>query len=248
MREWIVGRNPVLEVVRAKRRHVFRCLLAEGIQRSGKIQEIEELCRQRKIPLETVPRTRLDQLDEYHQGVVIEVNDYAYADLASILARGKQRGEPALVLVLDMIQNPQNLGTLIRSAEALGVHGIVLPLARTAGVTPAVVHSSAGATEYQLIAQANLAQALAQMKQKGVWIFGLDAGPQSLAIEKMDLTLPLAWVVGNEGDGIRPLVRKQCDQIVSLSMSGKIDSFNAATAGSIALYLSQMQRQTKLKG
>jgi len=144
-----------------------------------------------------------------------------------------------------MIQNPQNLGTLLRSAEALGVDGVIMPLARTAGVTPAVVHASSGASEHVMIAQANLAQAIESLKAAGVWVLGLDAGQASRPIEQVDLTIPLAWVVGNEGEGMRALVRKSCDLLVSLPMTGKVDSFNAAVAGSMALFHTVMLRRMK---
>ncbi len=245
MHEWIVGRNPVYELLRARRRHGYRCLIAQGVQPHPRLQEISQLCHQQKIKIETIQRSQLDTLAEHHQGIALETNEYPYSTLPDILRYSQRQPQPAFLLALDMIQNPQNLGTLIRSAEALGVHGILLPLAHTAGVTPAVVHASSGATEHMRIAQTNLAQALAALKENGLWAFGLDADTHAQPIEKTDLTLPLIWIVGNEGEGIRALVRKQCDQIVSLSMSGKVDSFNAATAGSIALYLTHMSRLQK---
>ncbi len=137
------------------------------------------------------------------------------------------------------------MGTLLRSAEALGVDGVIIPLARTAGVTPAVVHASAGASEHMRVIQANLAQALTTLKEAGLWVFGLDAGESSQSIERVDLSIPLVWVVGNEGEGMRALVRKSCDVMVSLPMSGKVDSLNAAVAGSIALFQTVLSRRIK---
>lgn len=245
MREWIVGRNPVYEVLRARQRQVFKVQIAAGVQPSSRLNEITVLAKERRIPVESVPRQALDKLDEHHQGVAVEASAYHYRAVQDILEIASQPGKPALILVLDMIQNPQNLGTLLRSAEALGVDGVIMPLARTAGVTPAVVHASSGASEHVLVAQANLAQAIESLKEVGVWILGLEAGQGSRSIEQVDLTIPLAWVVGNEGEGMRALVKKSCDLLVSLPMSGKVDSFNAAVAGSMALFHTVMLRRMK---
>jgi 23S rRNA (guanosine2251-2'-O)-methyltransferase len=245
VREWIFGRNPVYEVLRARQRQVFRIQIAAGVQPSTRLNEITALAKERRIPVEPVPRQALDRLDEHHQGVAVEASAYHYFAIQDIFLKTTQTGSPALILILDMIQNPQNLGTLLRSAEALGVDGVIMPLARTAGVTPAVVHASSGASEHVMIAQANLAQAIETLKEAGVWVLGLDAGQGSRPIEQVDLTIPLAWVVGNEGEGMRALVRKSCDLLVSLPMSGKVDSFNAAVAGSMALFHTVMLRRMK---
>ncbi len=245
MREWIIGRNPVYEVLRARQRQVFKVQIAAGVQPSSRLNEITVLAKERRIPVESVPRQALDKLDKHHQGVAIETSAYRYYAVQDILQKTTQAGKPALILILDMIQNPQNLGTLLRSAEALGVDGVIMPLARTAGVTPAVVHASSGASEHVMIAQANLAQAIESLKAAGVWVLGLDAGQASRPIEQVDLTIPLAWVVGNEGEGMRALVRKSCDLLVSLPMTGKVDSFNAAVAGSMALFHTVMLRRMK---
>ncbi len=246
MHEWIAGRNPVYEVLRAKKRQVFRLIAASGMQPSERLQEIFKLSKDRRIPIENVPRHTLDRIDEHHQGIAIETSPYQYHDLLDILESIDRAAKPALVLILDMIQNPQNLGTLLRSAEALGVDGVIIPLARTAGVTPAVVHASSGASEHLLIAQENLAQAISSLKEAGVWIFGLESGENSQSIEKVDLSIPLAWVVGNEGDGLRALVKKSCDMLVSLPMLGQVDSFNAAVAGSLALFETVLARRRQI--
>ena len=174
MREWITGRNPVYEVLRARRRQPFQLRLAPGIQEKGRIEEIKRLCRERKIPVETVPRSSLDAFGEGHQGVAIETSGYPYSSLADILTLAGRLEEPAWILILDLIQDPQNLGTLLRTAEIVGVHGILLPLRQTATVTPAVVNASSGASEHLFIAQANLSQAISQLKEKGLWIVGLE--------------------------------------------------------------------------
>lgn len=236
MKEWIVGRNPVLETLKARRRQLFRLWVARGVEEKGRMLEIIEKAGERRVKAEWVLRSQLDGLNPTHQGVALEVSGYPYSTLQDIQALAKHRNEPPFILVLDVIQNPQNLGTLLRTAEAVGVHGILIPLARAAGVTPAVVDASAGASEHVHIAQVNLAQALDTLRKDGIWIYGLEGSPDAQPIAKTRLDGPVALVVGGEGDGMRALVRKSCDQLIRLEMHGKIESYNAAVAGSIALY------------
>jgi 23S rRNA (guanosine2251-2'-O)-methyltransferase len=237
VKEWITGRNPVYEMLRARRRDVFRLQIAQGAEEKGRLQEILKLAGELGAPVARVARQELDRLGEGHQGVALEAGEYPYAGLQDILELAHERGEALFVLVLDMIQNPQNLGTLLRSAEAVGVHGVIIPLARAAGVTPAVVHASVGASEHLLIVQANLALALEEMKQEeDAWVIGLEGGPDAQPYDQVRLKGPLALVVGNEGEGMRPLVRRHCDVLASLPMTGQIESLNAAVAGSILLY------------
>jgi 23S rRNA (guanosine2251-2'-O)-methyltransferase len=245
MKEWIVGRNPVYEVLRARRRDFFRLLIARGVEEKGRLTEIISLAQKSKLQVERVNRQQVDSLGENHQGVALETSAYPYVAVQDILERSQENQEPPFVLVLDTLQNPQNLGTLLRTAEAVGVHGIVIPLRRAAGVTPAVVHASAGATEHLLIAGTNLAQFIAELKSAGAWVIGLDGGPQSQPVEKVRLDGPLALVVGSEGEGMRDLVRKSCDLLVRLPMHGQIESLNAAVAGSVVLYLA-LQARTKV--
>jgi 23S rRNA (guanosine2251-2'-O)-methyltransferase len=246
MREWITGRNPVFEIFQTRRRQIFRLLVASGTEEKGRLAEILTLAAQRRVPLQRVPRQQLDALGEGHQGVALEVSGYPYADYADIMKRAQQRQEPPLILLLDMLQNPQNLGTLLRTAEAVGVHGIIIPPRRAAGITPAVVHASAGATEHLLVAQMNLAQAIDMLKSADVWVVGL-AGEAAQPIQQAPLDAPLALVVGNEGEGMRALVARKCDVVVKLPMKGKIESLNAAVAGSVALYLTLLARQSSSK-
>ena len=179
MSEWITGRNPAFEVLRAKRRQAIRLWLAQGIKPQGHLEDIVNLARGRKIPIEVVKRNHLDGIDPHHQGLALEVGSYPYSDLEAIIQRAESRYEPIFVLILDLIQDPQNLGTLLRSAEAFGVHGVVLPTARAASVTPAVVNASSGATEMLLIAQHNLAQAMDRLKEAGGWMVGLEGSPDA---------------------------------------------------------------------
>ncbi len=242
MKEWITGRNPVYEVLRARRRHLFRLWVAKGSEEKGRLVDVLRLGRERKVALEYVARQQLDALDETHQGVALEASAYPYSTLPDILALAKGRQEALFVLILDVIQNPQNLGVLMRTAEAVGVHGVLLPLAHAAGVTPAVVNASAGASEHLLVAQANLSQAIAMLKENGAWVIGLEGSRDGTPIEKARLDGPLALVVGSEGEGMRALTRRSCDLLVRLEMAGKIESLNAAVAGSIALYLAKRAR------
>jgi len=242
MKEWITGRNPVYEVLRARRRQVFRLWVAKGVQEKGRLAEIIQLARARKCTLEWVARGQLDSLDENHQGVALETSAYPYSGLPDILDLAAKRQAPLFVLILDVIQNPQNLGTLLRTAEVVGVQGVLLPFRHAAGVTPAVVSASSGASEHLLLAQLNLAQAIQTLKEAGAWVIGLEGGPEATPIEQARLDGPLALVVGSEGEGMRLLVRKSCDLLVRLDMVGQVDSLNAAVAGSIALYLARQAR------
>jgi 23S rRNA (guanosine2251-2'-O)-methyltransferase len=246
MRETIYGRNPVLEALRARRREVFRLQVAEGVQERGRLTEILDLAAQRKIPLERVPRLRLDKISDSHQGVALEVSRYPYTGLDDILDRASRGGEALFVLILDSLQNPQNLGTLIRTAEAVGVQGVLIPTHRAAEITPAVVSASAGASEHMLVAQTNLAQATDALKAAGAWVAGLDEEGEPVGPDgHPPLEGPLAVVVGNEGEGLRPLVRSKCDFLLRLPMQGQIQSLNAAVAGSVVLYLAYLARQQK---
>jgi 23S rRNA (guanosine2251-2'-O)-methyltransferase len=243
MRETITGRNPVYESLRAKRRDVFRLQIAEGVQERGRLIEILELCSLRKIPVEHVPRARLDKLSDSHQGVALEVSGYPYVGLDDILENAGAHGEALFVLVLDTLQNPQNLGTLIRTAESVGVHGVVIPTHRAAEITPAVVSASAGACEHMLVAQANLAQAILQFKEADAWVVGLDEAGEAIRPEgDARLQGALVVVVGSEGEGLRLLVKSECDFLLRLPMQGQIQSLNASVAGSVALYLAYLAR------
>lgn len=245
MKEWITGRNPVYEVLSARRRQVFRLWVAQGAEEKGKLAEIIQLSAGRKLRVERVPRQQIDALAENPQGVALEASGYSYSALADILELARTRNEPLFVLLLDVIQNPQNLGTLLRTAESVGVHGVVMPLRRSAEVTPAVVSASAGASEHLLVVQANLAQVMDELKEAGAWIIGLEGSEQAKPVDQVRLDGSLALVVGSEGEGMRDLVRKKCDDLVALPMRGRIESLNAAVAGSVVLYLALQARLKK---
>ncbi|MCA2001552.1 MAG: 23S rRNA (guanosine(2251)-2'-O)-methyltransferase RlmB [Chloroflexi bacterium] len=240
MKELLYSRNAVYEALSAKRRQIFSIEIAEGAREKGKLTEILKLAQARKIKVSRVPRPKLDRICQNHQGVVAEVGEYPYADLTDILDNAK--GEPPFVLTLDSLQDPQNFGTLLRTAEAVGAHGVVIPLARAVQVTPAVVNASSGASEHMLIAQANLSQTIDALKAEGVWVVGLDQAGAEIQPGSRHLKGALALVVGSEGEGLHELTRKKCDIVLKLPMKGKVESLNAAVAGSVALYLAYLNR------
>ncbi len=243
VKEFIYGRNAVYEALRAKRRECFGLQIADGVKPTGRVAEIMELAAREKVPALMVPRAKLDQLKANHQGVALEVGPYRYSDVVEILEQPGRKGELPFVLLLDALQDPQNFGALLRTAEIVGVHGVVIPLARTVGVTPAVVNASAGATEHLHIAQSNLSQAIDALKDSDVWVVGLDQDGQEIG-EDTDRHLhgSVGLVVGSEGEGLHQLTRKKCDVLLKLPMKGRIESLNAAVAGSVALYLAYMAR------
>ena len=242
MKELIYSRNAVYETLSARRRQIFSIEIAEGVQEKGKIAEIIKLALQQKIKVSRVPRPKLDKVHQNNQGIVAEVGAYPYSDVLEILANAGAKGELPFILMLDSLQDPQNFGTLIRTAEALGVHGVVIPSARTVDVTPAVVNASSGASEHMLIAQANLSQTIDALKDNDIWIVGLDQAGAEIEAASRHLKGALGLVVGSEGEGLHDLVRKKCDIVLKLPMKGRIESLNAAVAGSVALYLAYLSR------
>ena len=243
MKEFIYSRNAVYETLRARRREVFKIQIAEGAQEKGRLKEILELAKQRRIVVERVPRGRLDKIHQNHQGMAAEVSGYQYSDILEILDAARSKDEQPFLLLLDSLKDPQNFGTLLRTAEAVGVHGVVIPMAHTVEVTPAVVNASSGATEHLRVARSNLAQAIDALKEENVWVVGLDQNGETIGEKtRRHLTGATALVVGSEGEGIRQLTRTKCDILLQLSMRGQIESLNAAVAGSVALYLAYLTR------
>ena len=243
MTDLLYSRNAVYETLRAGRRQALKIMVAEGAQPKGRLEAVLKLAAERRVPVERVPRARLDKVHPDHQGVVLEAGAYPYSDLIEILDLARARGEPPLVLLLDSLNDPQNFGSLLRTAEAAGAHGVLLPLAHTVEVTPAVVNASSGASEHLHIARSNLAQAIDALKEEEVWVVGLDQAGEEIAPGSRHLNGALALVIGSEGEGIRPLVRSKCDILLRLPMRGHIESLNAAVAGSIALYLALLTRK-----
>jgi 23S rRNA (guanosine2251-2'-O)-methyltransferase len=246
MQDMIYGRNAVYETLRAGRRQLFGLQVAETARPAGLLSQILELAASRKLKVTRVASLKLPGGGVNHQGVALEAGPYPYADLEDLIERSQQQSEPPFVLILDSLQDPQNLGSLLRTAEVTGVHGVVMPLARSVDVTPAVVNASAGASEHLLIAQSNLSRAIDRLKEQDVWIVGLDQAGQVLepGLQK-HLSGALGLVVGSEGEGLHDLTRKRCDILLQLPMRGRIESLNAAVAGSVALYLASMHRKVQ---
>jgi 23S rRNA (guanosine2251-2'-O)-methyltransferase len=243
MKEFIYSRNAVYEALRAKRREVFKIQVSEGAQEKGRLAEILKMAKDRRIPVEKVQRGRLDKVHQNHQGIVAEVSGYTYSDGVEMLERASQRDEAPFLLLLDSLNDPQNFGTLLRTAEAVGVHGVIIPLAHTVEVTPAVVNASSGASEHLLIGRSNLAQVIETLKEAEVWVVGLDQEGTEVEAGSRHLRGALGLVVGSEGEGVRQLVRSKCDIVLKLPMRGRIESLNAAVAGSVALYLAYLARR-----
>lgn len=241
MDDQIVGRNPVLEALRSGR-SIVKLLLAQGAT-EGSIRQIRALARERGIPMQEVGRARLDTISPHHQGVVAVVAARSYADLDDILARVREGGRDPLLLVLDGVQDPQNLGALVRIADAAGVQGVIIPERRATGLTATVAKVSAGAIEYVPVARVtNLVRTLQTLKEEGFWICGADVGADQ-AYHQAALTGPLAVVIGGEGRGLGRLVGEHCDFRVRIPMHGRVNSLNAAMAGAVLLFEVQRQRQ-----
>jgi 23S rRNA (guanosine2251-2'-O)-methyltransferase len=240
----IFGRQPVLEALR----HgggVSKILIARGAHETQPIQAIMHLAQEAGIPVAVVERRVLDMRSAggVHQGVMASAEPFVYATMDEILRRAGN--EPLLVLALDSVQDPQNLGTLLRAAEAVGVHGVLLPEHRAAQVTPVVEKASAGAARLVPVIQVtNLVRALNDMKAAGAWVVGVENDPSASTYDRADLTGPIVLVLGSEGRGLGRLVRETCDRFVRLPMRGKVSSLNVAVAGSIVLY--EVLRQRKL--
>ena len=235
-RETIYGRNAAYEVIRAGRRRVHRLLLADGVAPRGRLKEAVEAAEGRGIPVVRVPRAALDRASDSHHGAAVVTDPYPYVQVDEILERARLADDAPFILILDTLQDPQNFGALLRSAEAVGVHGVIIPRHQSVGVTEGVVRASAGACEHLWIAAANLAQSIRRLKEAGVWVVGLELGREAQPVETARLGGPLALVIGSEGAGMRRLVREECDAWIRLPMRGRVESLNAAVAGSVALY------------
>lgn len=245
--EQVEGRNPVREALRAGR-GIRRILLAEGTERSGAVTEILSLARDARVRVERVPRAAIDARAHttVHQGILAEVDEFGYRSWREGVALARERGEPPLLLAVDRITDPQNLGSLLRSAEVFGAHAVLLPSRRTAPIGPVVEKAAAGATEHLVIDRiSSLDRALAACREEGLWIVALDAGG-AVAVQECELLgEPVVIVVGSEGTGLSRLARERADVVAAIPLSGRIASLNAAVAGAIALWEAQRRRPTR---
>jgi 23S rRNA (guanosine2251-2'-O)-methyltransferase len=239
------GRNPVLEALRSGR-SINRILVSKG-EKEGSIKQIIALARQKHAVIQEIDRSRLDAMSETgsHQGVIALVAAKDYADVDDILKAAADSGRPPFIVILDEITDPHNLGSILRTANAAGVHGVIIPKRRAIGLTPAVSKASAGAVEYVPVARVtNLVQTIEYLKKQNIWVVGTDAGAEKPYFD-CDLTGGIALVVGSEGEGMGRLVREACDFTVSIPMAGEISSLNAAVAGAIVIYEIVRQREAK---
>jgi len=246
-RSLIFGRNPVIAALQAHR-SINKLLIAKGA--SGReISTIIDLARSSGVVYQFVDRRRLDTLTHgTHQGVVAIGAEQAYVDFDELLSTTRRRGESPFLIMLDGIQDPHNLGSIVRSADAAGAHGVIIPRRHAAGITPVVVKASAGAVEWVPVARvSNLNQAIQKLKSSGLWCIGLEVDGNE-SFDRVDYTGPVVIVVGGEGTGLRPLVRRGCDTVVRLPIGGHTGSMNAAVAAAILMYEVFRQRQDAQKG
>jgi len=233
------GRNPIREALKSGR-DIERLLVAKG-ELSGSAREIVAMARERHVVVQVVDRVRLDEITQNHQGMIAFASAFRYSTVEDMLTLAKERGQPPLLVILDGVTDPHNLGAIIRSAECAGAHGVIVPERRAVGLTPAAVKASAGAVEYVPVARVgNLTRLLQTLKDQGIWITAADMAGQPYT--KADLTGPLALVIGAEGSGVSRLVLETSDRRVALPMAGKIDSLNASVAAGVLLYEVRRQR------
>ncbi len=236
----LYGRNPVLEALRSGRA-ARKLVIAAGLGAEGRLEEILRVAQEREIPVEECSRKRLDDIahTEHHQGIVGYFHGRSALRLDDLLALARA---PQLIVVLDGIQDPQNLGAITRTVDAVGADGVVLPRHRASGVTAAAAKASAGATEHVPVAVVtNLVQAIEQLKAAGLWVVGL-AADGKVRYDSFDFTGPVAVVIGAEGEGMRSLTRRHCDAVVSLPLAGRVSSLNAGAAAAVLLYEVARQR------
>ena len=242
----IYGVNPVKELLRGPSPGGLSELwLAEGA-RSAAVAELEKAARAAGARVKHAPRAKLDQLagSDHHQGVVgVLEGDFRYVEVEDLLAAARSRGEPPFLVILDGVEDPHHLGAIARTAVAMGVHGLIIPRDRAVGVTPVVVKASAGLIDRCLVARVvNVARTVDELKEDGVWSVAL-AGDAAQEIGQLDLKMPTALVLGSEGEGVRPLVRKTCDHEARIAMAGSVESLSVSAAAAIALHEAARQRR-----
>ena len=239
--EMIEGRNAVLEAFRSGK-CVDKLFILDGCQ-DGPVRTIAREARKHDTIVKFVPKERLDSMSETgaHQGVIAQVAAYEYSTVEDILAKAEEKGEPPFLILLDNVEDPHNLGAIIRTANLAGAHGVIIPKRRAVGLTSTVAKTSAGAINYTPVAKVtNLVRTMEELKQKGIWFVCADMGGESMY--RMNLTGPIGLVIGNEGEGVSRLVREACDFTASIPMKGDIDSLNASVAAGVLAYEIVRQR------
>lgn len=233
--DYIIGKNPVIEALKSDR-DVNKVLIAEGSQK-GQMQQVIGLAKERNVMVQFVPKKKIDGLVEgNHQGVVAQVAAYQYAELDDLFAAAEKKNEDPFFILLDEIEDPHNLGSVMRTADAVGAHGIIIPKRRAVGLTATVAKASTGAIEYiPVVRVTNMAQTIDKLKERGVWIAGTDAKGKE-DFRQFDGTMPLGLVIGSEGKGMGRLIRDKCDFLISLPMKGKVTSLNASVAAALLMY------------
>jgi 23S rRNA (guanosine2251-2'-O)-methyltransferase len=233
--DYIIGKNPVMEALRSER-DINKILIAESSQR-GQMQPLIQLAKEANVIVQFVPKKKIDQIsDENHQGVLAYVAAYQYAEIDDLFTAAEKRNEAPFFLLLDEIEDPHNLGSIMRTADAVGAHGIIIPKRRAVGLTATVAKASTGAIEHiPVVRVTNMARTIDELKERGIWIAGTDAsGKQDY--RQFDGTLPLGLVIGSEGKGMGRLVRDKCDFLINLPMAGKVTSLNASVAAALLMY------------
>jgi 23S rRNA (guanosine2251-2'-O)-methyltransferase len=233
--DYIIGKNPVIEALKSER-DINKILIAEGSQ-SGQMQQVIGMAKEANVIVQFVPKKKIDQLaDGNHQGVIAQVAAYEYAEIDDLFAAAEKKNEAPFFLLLDEIEDPHNLGSIMRTADASGAHGIIIPKRRAVGLTTTVAKLSTGAIEYIPVARVtNMAQTIDELKDRGVWIAGTDASAKQ-DFRQIDGTLPLGLVIGSEGKGMGRLIRDKCDFLLSLPMVGHVTSLNASVAAALLMY------------
>lgn len=241
----VTGRNPVMEVIRSGRT-VDKILVAKG-EREGSILKIVAMAKEKGIPVMDAERPRIEALSGTagHQGVLAFVTPFEYSTVEDILALAQERGEPPFIVLLDGVTDPHNAGAILRTACCCGVHGVIMPKHNSCGMTPTLIKSAAGATEYMKVARVtNITGTVEELKKHNIWVYGTD-GNAPADIYHTDLTGACAFVLGDEGKGISRLVREHCDFLVKIPMQGPLDSLNVSVAGAVILYESIRQKGAK---
>lgn len=233
--EWILGKNPVIEALRSGR-EINTIWIAEGSQK-GQMQQVLKLAKENGVIVKHVPKQKIEKLvSGNHQGVIASVAAYQYAELDDLFKKAEEKEEAPLFLILDEIEDPHNLGSILRTADAAGVHGVIIPKRRAVGLTGTVAKASTGAIEYVPVARVtNLARTIDELKERGIWVFGTDAKGDK-DYREIDAKIPVAIVIGSEGKGVSRLIKEKCDFLVSLPLIGKVTSLNASVAASLLMY------------